>query len=117
MSIFNRSHLYSNDGGLTDLSSVKIGALQMNQTELHQLLVAWNQTDRDYPKNRTIHQLFEDQVTRTPDAIAVIFNEQYLTYNELNTQANRLAHYLRGLGVGPEACEGICMKRSLNILI
>lgn len=89
----------------------------MDQTELHQLLVAWNQTSRDYPKNRTIHQLFEDQVARTPDAIALIFNEQRLTYNELNEQVNRLAHYLRGIGVGPEACVGICMKRSLNMLI
>ena len=68
-------------------------------------------------KANSIHQLFEERVEKTPDAVAVIFEEQQLTYRELNTRANQLAHYLRELGVGPETLVGICMDRSLEMII
>ncbi|MHC5857699.1 amino acid adenylation domain-containing protein [Nostoc sp.] len=64
-----------------------------------------------------IHQLFEEQVEQTPDAIAVVFQNQHLTYRELNQRANKLAHYLRSLGVGPEVRVGICIQRSLEMAI
>ncbi|MGK7876876.1 MAG: amino acid adenylation domain-containing protein [Xenococcaceae cyanobacterium] len=71
----------------------------------------------DYLSNKCIHQLFESQVERTPDDIAVIFEEQQLTYRELNRRANQLGHYLQALQVGPEVLVGICMKRSLEMVI
>ncbi|MHC5825136.1 MAG: AMP-binding protein, partial [Nostoc sp.] len=81
-----------------------------------QLLVDWNQTSTDYPSS-CIHQLFQAQVEQTPNAIAVVFEDQQLTYQELNIRANQLAHYLRSLGVGPEVLVGICVERSLDIAI
>jgi amino acid adenylation domain-containing protein len=89
----------------------------LTEAEKHQLLVEWNDTRRDYPEGKCIHQLFEEQVEKSPDAVAVVFENQQLTYRELNTRANQLAHYLRNLGVGPELLVGICMERSLEMLI
>ena len=71
----------------------------------------------EYPREKCIHQLFEEQVERTPDATAVVFEDQQLTYRELNKRANQLAHYLRKQGVGPEELVGICMERSLEMII
>jgi len=85
--------------------------------------IAWNQTQRDYPLNQCLHELVEAQVEKTPDAIAVVFdngeavNHQSLTYRELNTRANQLAHYLQKLGVQPETLVGVCMERSLEMAI
>jgi amino acid adenylation domain-containing protein len=87
------------------------------EAERRQLLVEWNDTRRDYPKDRCIHELFETQVQKTPDAVAVQFDCNQLTYRELNTRANQLAHYLRGLGVRPEILVGVCMERSLEMII
>src|SRR5262245_25905806 len=87
------------------------------QAERHQLLIGWNQTATDYPKDKCIHELFEAQVERTPEALAVVFEDQQLTYQELNNRANQLAHYLRNLGVGPEVLVGICMERSLGMVV
>src|SRR5439155_10153737 len=78
--------------------------------------VEWKETKRNYPDKR-IHELFEEQVERTPDATAVVFEDQQLNYRELNKRANQLAHYLRKLGVGPEVLVGICMERSLEMII
>ncbi|MEH2192519.1 MAG: amino acid adenylation domain-containing protein [Nostoc sp.] len=89
----------------------------LTASEEHQLLVEWNNTQTDYPKNTCIHQLFADQTERTPNAIAVIFENQQLTYQELNDYANQLAHYLQSLGVKPEMAVGICVERSLNLII
>jgi non-ribosomal peptide synthetase component F len=69
------------------------------------------------PEKSFIHQLFEEQSLRTPDAIAAIFNEQQLTYRELNAKANQVAHYLKTLNVGPEVRVGLCLERSLLMLI
>ena len=85
--------------------------------EKHQLLVEWNDTKTDFPKDKCIHQLFEEQVEKTPDAIAVVFENQQLTYRELNQRANQLAHFLQKLGVGPEVLVGICLERSLDMIV
>ncbi|MEH1827041.1 MAG: amino acid adenylation domain-containing protein [Nostoc sp.] len=85
--------------------------------EQQQLLVEWNDTQVDYPQDKCIHQLFEEQVERTPDAVAVVFENQQLTYHELNTRANQLAHYLRSLGVGADVLVGICVERSLEMVV
>ena len=89
----------------------------LTETERHQLLVEWNNTSAEYPEDKCIHQLFEEQVQRTPDAIAVVFEGEQLTYLELNERANQLAHYLRSLGVGPEVLVGICVERSREMII
>ncbi|MFM7712299.1 MAG: AMP-binding protein, partial [Microcystis sp.] len=85
--------------------------------EREQLLISWNNTKTDYPQEQCIYQLFEAQVERTPKAIAVVFEEQSLTYTELNHRANQLAHYLQSLGVGPEVLVGISLERSLEMII
>jgi len=89
----------------------------LTQTEKQQLLVEWNSTKRDYPKNKCIHQLFEEQVEKTPEAIAVVFEEKKLTYRELNGRANQLARYLVKQGVGPEALVGVCVERSIEMVV
>ncbi|AFZ09438.1 amino acid adenylation domain protein [Oscillatoria nigro-viridis PCC 7112] len=89
----------------------------LGEKERHQLLVEWNDTRADYSSDRCIHQLFEAQVDRTPDAIAVVFEDQKLTYRELNERANQLAHYLQKLGVKPEVLVGICTGRSLDTIV
>lgn len=89
----------------------------LSSSELHQLLIEFNNTQIDYDRSQLIHQLFEAQVERTPENIAVVFNNQQLTYRELNERANKLAHYLQKLGVQPEVLVGICVERSLSMAI
>jgi|GEM_PF-1255062 len=89
----------------------------LTKQESDRLLVSWNDTATEYPDSQCIHQLFESQVEQTPDAVAVVFEEQQLTYAELNAKANQLAHYLQGLGVGSEVLVGLCIKRSVNMVI
>ncbi|WP_298909530.1 amino acid adenylation domain-containing protein [uncultured Nostoc sp.] len=89
----------------------------LTTAERQQLLWKWNHTQTDYPSDVCIHQLFEAQVERSPDVIALIFNDSTLTYQELNTQANQLAHYLRSLGIRPEISVGVCMERSLLTIV
>ncbi|MEH2060570.1 MAG: amino acid adenylation domain-containing protein [Nostoc sp.] len=89
----------------------------LTQTQQHQLLVEWNNTQVDYPGEYCIHELFEAQVERSPDAIAVVFEDEQLTYGELNHRANQLAHYLQKVGVGSEVLVGICVERSLEMVI
>ncbi|MEM6398887.1 MAG: amino acid adenylation domain-containing protein, partial [Cyanobacteria bacterium P01_D01_bin.116] len=88
----------------------------LKESEQHQLLREWNDTKVDYPL-LCIHELFEVQVEKTPDAVAVVFEDQHLTYHELNGKANQLAHHLRSLGVKPEVLVGICVERSLDMVI
>lgn len=85
--------------------------------ERQQLLVEWNKTEIDYPQDQCVHQLFEAQVAQTPEAIAVIFEDKQLTYQELNERANRLARHLQTLGVGPDTLVGIYMERSLDMIV
>ncbi|MBD2606568.1 AMP-binding protein, partial [Scytonema hofmannii FACHB-248] len=89
----------------------------LTEPERQTLLVNWNDTTTDYPQDKCIHELFEAQVEKTPDAIAVVFESEQLTYGELNARANQLAHYLRTLGVKPEVLVGICVERSLSMVI
>ncbi|MGK7905412.1 MAG: amino acid adenylation domain-containing protein [Hormoscilla sp.] len=89
----------------------------LTSPERHQLLVEWNNPPVAYPQNRCIHQLFEAQVERIPEAVAVVFENQQWTYRELNARANQLAHHLQILGVGPEVLVGICMERSLEMVV
>ncbi|NEQ21473.1 MAG: AMP-binding protein [Microcoleus sp. SIO2G3] len=89
----------------------------LTAAEQHQLLFEWNDTQTDYPKHQCIHELFEAQVEQSPDAIAVVFEDRYLTYRQLNDRANQLAHYLQLLGVRPEVLVGICVERSLEMVI
>ena len=89
----------------------------LSETERHQLLVEWNDTQADYPQKQCIHQLFEEQVEKTPDATAVIFEGKQLTYRQLNSRSNQLAHYLQKLGVGSEVLVGICMERSVEMIV
>ncbi len=87
----------------------------LTPAERHRLLAEWNDTGSDYPRDACIHHLFEAQTQRTPDAIAAVFQDQKLTYRELNTRANQLARYLRSRGVGPDVPVGISMERSLDM--
>ncbi|HEY7769023.1 amino acid adenylation domain-containing protein [Longimicrobium sp.] len=77
----------------------------------------WNRTETPYPADSYIHELFEAQAARTPDAVAVVFEDRELTYAELNARANRLAHHLRGLGVGPDVRVGICVEREPELVV
>ncbi|MCP4702245.1 MAG: amino acid adenylation domain-containing protein, partial [Gammaproteobacteria bacterium] len=88
----------------------------LTEAEQQQLL-AWNDTAADYPHDKTIADLFEQQAEKTPQAIAVLFENQSMTYRELNRKANQLAHYLRSLEVKPEVLAGLCLERSLEMLI
>ncbi|MEH2407392.1 non-ribosomal peptide synthetase [Nostoc sp.] len=82
-----------------------------------QLLAKWNNTQTAYPQDICIHQLFETQVEKTPDAIAVVFEDKQISYRELNLRANQLAHYLQSLGVGSEVLVGLCVERSLEMVV
>ncbi|MDJ0903585.1 MAG: amino acid adenylation domain-containing protein [Xenococcus sp. MO_188.B8] len=88
----------------------------LTPAERQKLLVEWNDTATEYPQ-KCIHQLFEEQVERTPDGVAVVFEQQQITYRELNHRANQLAHHLQSLGVGPEVLVGICVERSLEMVV
>jgi amino acid adenylation domain-containing protein len=88
----------------------------LTASQKHQLLVEWNHTGTDYPQ-KSIHQLFEEQVDKTPDAVALVFEDQQLTYQQLNLQANKLAHYLQFLGVEPEILVGVYLERSLEMIV
>ncbi|HXM48657.1 MAG TPA: amino acid adenylation domain-containing protein, partial [Pyrinomonadaceae bacterium] len=89
----------------------------LNETERHQLLVEWNSTRTEERPDRCAHQLFEEQVRRRPESIAIIFEDDQLTYRELDARANQLAGYLRNQGVGPERTVGICLERSLDMIV
>ncbi|BAY65333.1 amino acid adenylation domain-containing protein [Calothrix brevissima NIES-22] len=89
----------------------------LTSSEQHQLLQQSHNTEITYPVDEFIHELFAQQVEKTPDAVAVVYENQQLTYQELNAKANQLAHYLRSLGVKPEVLVGICIERSLEMVI
>ena len=104
--------------GMLEGSDQRLRELPMlTDGERHQLLGEWNDTRRDYPATVLLHELFEAQVERTPDSVAVTFDELSLTYRDLNERANRLAHYLQTMGVGPDTLVGVCMERSLELVV
>src|SRR5258707_981177 len=81
---------------------VRIGDVELMTEQERGVLRGWNQTEREYPRGRCIHELFEEQVKRDEGAIAIRYGEEEMTYGELNRRANQVGHYLRNLGVGPE---------------
>jgi len=89
----------------------------LNERERRQILVEWNETEKAYPQALLVHVMFAKQAERTPDRIALIVEGQRLSYGELNGRANQLAHYLQGLGVGPEVVVGLCLERSAEMVV
>ncbi|CAJ9620982.1 syringomycin synthetase [Burkholderia pseudomallei] len=89
----------------------------LDEAERKQVVYAWNATERDYPIEQCIHQLFEAQVDRKPEAIALTFDGRRLSYAELNARANRLAHYLQGRGVGPDRLVALCAERGIEMVV
>ncbi len=87
------------------------------EEEKRQILYHWNDTRAEYPQDHCIHQFVEEQVKKNPNAVAVVYEDQKITYEQLNTSANQLAHYLHAEGVRPEARVGICVERSLEMII
>ena len=89
----------------------------LTQEERQQQLIEWNQTTTVYPTELQVQQLFEEQAGRAPEALALVFNGQTLTYGELNTRANQLAHHLRSIGIGAESLVGLCVERSIELIV
>jgi amino acid adenylation domain-containing protein len=89
----------------------------LTDTERHQLLVDWTSTRTDYPANKSIQELFEEQVARTPEAVAIVCDGEQLTYRELNRLANQLARYLIDRQLGPESRIGVCIERSPAMIV
>ena len=105
-------------GAMVSDASQPVGTLPMlSPAEQTQLMKKWNDTAVEYPRHDSLHKLFEQQVARTPEATAVRFESESLSYAELNARSNQLARYLQGLGVGPETLVGICMERSLEMVV
>ncbi|MCL4185200.1 MAG: AMP-binding protein, partial [Burkholderiaceae bacterium] len=112
------AHLCNLIDAIVENPHAQLSALPlMGADELEQLLHRFNDTARPYPLHKTLHQLFEEQAARTPDATAVVFEETRLDYAGLEAQANRLAHHLRSLGVRPDVRVGVCMQRCPGIVV
>ncbi len=104
--------------GIVSNSHQRISELPiLTSAERQTLLVDWNKTEVDYAQAACIHHLFEAQVEKTPNAVAIGFENQQLTYRELNNRANQLAHHLQNLGVKPDTLVGICMRRSIEMVV
>nr|VFJ60059.1 MAG: amino acid adenylation domain-containing protein [Candidatus Kentron sp. DK] len=89
----------------------------LTEVERRRILVEWNNTETPYPSDRCLHEAFQEQAAKTPDAVAVLFGDEQVSYGELNAHANRLAHRLRELGVGPEVLVGLCLERSVEMIV
>src|SRR5262245_9367150 len=94
-----------------------MGLSLMSEQERRQIVLEWNETTAAYPRDLCVRQLFEQQVELTPDTIAVVYEGQQLTYQELNRRANQLACYLREKGVSAEVKVGLCVERSLELIV
>jgi len=97
--------------------ALKNGASAPYESESHRILLGWNDTRADFPADKCVHELFEEQVDKTPEATALIFEGVSLSYVQLDQKANRLAHYLRSLGVKPDARVAICIERSFEMVV
>ncbi|MFI6442941.1 amino acid adenylation domain-containing protein [Streptomyces sp. NPDC050759] len=89
----------------------------LSDDERHRLVVEWNDTAEEFPADSAVAELFEAQVERSPDAVAVVSGDERVTYRELNERANRLAHHLRELGVGPETAVSVCLRRGVHAVV
>jgi len=103
--------------GIIDGADRRIPRRVLREEERHRLLVEWNDTWTDYPRQRCVHDLFVECAARAPDAVALISGDLTLTYGELDRRTNQLAHYLRTLGVGPEVVVGLRIERSPEMVI
>ena len=104
--------------GIVDNPEQRIDELPLlSEAEKHQLLVEWNQTKREYPSDKCIHELFEEQVGRSPEATAVVCGDNRLSYREFNERANQLAHHLRAIGVKPNTLVALCLNRSIELMV
>nr|WP_246258815.1 amino acid adenylation domain-containing protein [Kroppenstedtia pulmonis] len=113
-----QNHLWQVLQQMTDRPNRKLSELDyVSEQERTQLLEEWNDTKAVYPREAVIPDLFEQQVTRTPDAVAVVYEDQQLTYRQLDEQANQLAHCLQKRGVGPDSLVGVCTERSPEMII
>jgi len=98
-----------------DVPISRISLLEADERQ--RVLYDWNATQADYPRDRCLHELFEAQAAQQPDAVALVFEDQALSYAELNARANQLAHHLRRLGVGPDVLVAVCTERSLEMVV
>src|SRR6185369_4814962 len=89
----------------------------MSAEERQEIIVGWNQTSAEYPRERCVHELFEEQIEQRADAVAVVYEGEQLTYDELNRRANQLANHLREMGVGAEEKVGLCVERSVEMIV
>jgi len=105
------------EGMVTDETQAIERLRLMPEGERQQVLYEWNATRVEYPREKLVHELFEEQVEQTPDAVAVVHEDATLSYGELNRRANQLAHYLRELGVGPDQRVAICAQRGLEMIV
>jgi non-ribosomal peptide synthetase component F len=111
-------HLERLLGEMADKPQARLSQLEiLSEAEREQLLVTWNDTVREYPKEKCVHELFEEQAKRQPEAVAVEYEGRALTYRELDERTNQLAYYLKRLGAGPEVRVAICAERSLEMVV
>ena len=104
--------------GMTAHPDQHLSQLQLlSPHEERQLLVSWNNTRVEFTADECIHTLFEEQVQRTPDSVALVFDQEQLTYSELNLKANQLAHFLRKRGIGPDSRVALCVERSAEMVV
>src|SRR5262249_5765774 len=89
----------------------------LGEEERRQLVEEWNETRAEYPEGKRIHELFEEQVEKSLDAIALTCEDEQLSYAELNARANRLAHHLREMGVGSDVLVAICLERGAEMVV
>jgi len=111
------THLENLLAGMVTNSERRLSQLSpLTDEERQQILIEWNQTEADYSPNEFVHRMFEQCVEKQPTAVALAMERRYLSYEKLNVRANQLAHYLRGMGVGPEVRVGVLLERSLEMV-
>src|SRR6266581_9135916 len=121
--MYNNSGEIAKESRIMSISSVleaareEQGTNQFPLSNWEQQLATWNATEQEYPTDVCVQQLIARQATATPDAVALVANGQALSYHELNQRANQLAHYLQTLGVGPNVLVGLCVERSLDMVV
>ncbi len=103
--------------GIVGRTEATVAELELLTEAERERLREWNETAHQYGRDRSIAEVFEEQARLRPEAVALVMGERSLTYEELNRRANQLGHYLRELGVGPEVCVGLCMERSLEMVV
>ncbi|HEX6289370.1 MAG TPA: amino acid adenylation domain-containing protein, partial [Herpetosiphonaceae bacterium] len=104
--------------GIADQPDGRLGNVPLlSEVERQRMLVDWNRSEAEYPRAAAVHELIEAQAARTPGVKAIVFEGAALSYAELNTRANQLAHYLRAQGVGPDVLVALCVERSLEMIV